>query len=67
MPTRRFDLDAIGAGLPVAAARAELSAAARTGAMVVTAPPGTGKTTLVPPLVADAMRRGAPNRHAGRQ
>ena len=55
MPTRRFDLDAIGAGLPVAAARAELSAAARTGAMVVTAPPGTGKTTLVPPLVADAI------------
>ncbi|MGP9682960.1 MULTISPECIES: ATP-dependent helicase HrpB [unclassified Brachybacterium] len=49
----RFDLDAIGAGLPVAAARAELEAAARTGAMVVTAPPGTGKTTLVPPLVAN--------------
>ena len=49
----RFDLDAIGAGLPVAEARAELEAAARTGAMVVTAPPGTGKTTLVPPLVAN--------------
>ncbi|MGP9708003.1 ATP-dependent helicase HrpB [Brachybacterium sp. AOP24-D1-21] len=49
----RFDLDAIGAGLPVAAARGELEAAARSGAMVVTAPPGTGKTTLVPPLVAN--------------
>lgn len=55
MPPRRFALDAIGAGLPVAAAREELSAAARTGTMVVTAPPGTGKTTLVPPLVADAI------------
>ena len=49
----RFDLDAVGAGLPVAAAREELEAAARTGALVVTAPPGTGKTTLVPPLVAN--------------
>lgn len=48
-----FDLDAIGAGLPVASARTELEAAAHSGAMVVTAPPGTGKTTLVPPLVAN--------------
>ncbi|MGO1391346.1 ATP-dependent helicase HrpB [Brachybacterium alimentarium] len=52
-PPHRFDLDAIGAGLPVASAREELEAAARRGAMVVTAPPGTGKTTLVPPLVAN--------------
>lgn len=51
----RFDLDVIGAGLPVDAARAELEASARTGAMVVTAPPGTGKTTLVPPLVANLV------------
>nr|WP_031307457.1 ATP-dependent helicase HrpB [Brachybacterium muris] len=50
----RFDLDTIGAGLPVAAHREEIQAAARQGAMVVTAPPGTGKTTLVPPLVAEA-------------
>ncbi|ATG50235.1 ATP-dependent helicase HrpB [Brachybacterium vulturis] len=49
----RFDLDVIGAGLPVGAARTELEAAARRGALVVTAPPGTGKTTLVPPLVAN--------------
>lgn len=52
-PAHRFDLDVIGAGLPVGAARAELEAAARRGAMVVTAPPGTGKTTLVPPLIAN--------------
>ena len=51
----RFDLDVVGAGLPVAAAREELGAAARTGAMVVTAPPGTGKTTLVPPLAANLV------------
>ena len=53
MPSHRFDLDRIGAGLPVAAARAELEAAAGSGALVVTAPPGTGKTTLVPPLIAN--------------
>src|SRR5699024_9610834 len=57
MPAHRFDLDAIGAGLPVAAARPELTAAARSGAMVVTAPPGTGKTTFVPPLVADVTHQ----------
>src|SRR5699024_690787 len=51
----RFDLDVVGAGLPVAAARGELGAAARTGARVVTAPPGTGKTTLVPPLIANLV------------
>lgn len=50
-----FDLDAIGAGLPVGASRAELESAASSGAMVVTAPPGTGKTTLVPPLVANLL------------
>ncbi|MDN5687873.1 MAG: ATP-dependent helicase HrpB [Brachybacterium sp.] len=53
MEPHRFDLDAIGAGLPVAAARDALGTAADAGAMVVTAPPGTGKTTLVPPLVAN--------------
>jgi ATP-dependent helicase HrpB len=52
---RPFDLAAIGAGLPVAGAREELADAARTGALVVTAPPGTGKTTFVPPLVADLV------------
>ncbi|GAB2549881.1 ATP-dependent helicase HrpB [Leucobacter ruminantium] len=55
MTSHRFDLDAIGAGLPVAATRAELERAATTGAAVVTAPPGTGKTTFVPPLVANLV------------
>ncbi|WP_261163966.1 ATP-dependent helicase HrpB [Microbacterium sp. Marseille-Q6965] len=53
--TQAFDLDAIGTGLPVAAARAELAAALATGSMVVTAPPGTGKTTFLPPLVANTL------------
>lgn len=48
-----FDLDAIGADLSFAAALDELSAALdESGSVVVTAPPGTGKTTLVPPLIA---------------
>lgn len=50
-----FRLDQIGAGLPVLAARDELDGALRGGAVVVQAPPGTGKTTLVPPLVANHM------------
>ncbi|MCW2287305.1 ATP-dependent helicase HrpB [Leucobacter luti] len=48
-----FDLHRIGADLPVANARVELEQAVATGAAVVTAPPGTGKTTYVPPLVAN--------------
>lgn len=47
-----FDLDAVGAGLPVAGAAGALRAALAGGAAVVQAPPGSGKTTLVPPLVA---------------
>ncbi len=48
-----FDLAAIGAGLSFAAALDELSSALdASGSVVVTAPPGTGKTTLVPPLLA---------------
>lgn len=58
-----FDLAAIGAGLPVATAEARLRAALGgqdeagevSGALVVTAPPGTGKTTFVPPLVANVV------------
>jgi ATP-dependent helicase HrpB len=53
MTPAAFDLDVIGAGLSFAAALDELSAALdASGSVVVTAPPGTGKTTLVPPLVA---------------
>ncbi|GAB3267724.1 ATP-dependent helicase HrpB [Sinomonas notoginsengisoli] len=50
-----FDLERIGARLPFAESLAELSAALADpgAAAVVQAPPGTGKTTLVPPLVAN--------------
>ncbi|MGN0064513.1 MAG: ATP-dependent helicase HrpB [Nocardioides sp.] len=53
----RFDLDRIGAGLPVAEALADLvQALALPGsAAVVEAPPGSGKTTLVPPALANLV------------
>ncbi|PNI07175.1 ATP-dependent helicase HrpB [Arthrobacter sp. AFG7.2] len=57
-PPRReaFDLQAIGAGLPFAASLKALADALGEGraggTAVVQAPPGTGKTTLVPPLQA---------------
>lgn len=50
-----FDLGRIGAGLVVADAIADLERAIATGSAVVTAPPGTGKTTFVPPLVANVL------------
>jgi ATP-dependent helicase HrpB len=37
--------------LPVAGVLADIVAASRTGAVVVTAPPGSGKTTLVPAAI----------------
>lgn len=43
------------ADLPVAAVLAEAVAASRTGAAVVTAPPGSGKTMLVPAAVLDDL------------
>ncbi|MFJ4173206.1 ATP-dependent helicase HrpB [Microbacterium sp. NPDC089696] len=53
MTSVAFDLTRIGAGLSFAAALPEVSTAldSRTS-LVVSAPPGTGKTTLVPPLLA---------------
>ncbi|MDY3126693.1 MAG: ATP-dependent helicase HrpB [Corynebacterium sp.] len=51
-----FDLAAIGAGLPVAA---DIDRLPVDGAVVVQAPPGTGKTTLVPPAVANQLARAA--------
>lgn len=54
---RAFDISTIGAGLAFADAVPDLSAAlndART--VVVSAAPGTGKTTLVPPLLANRTR-----------
>ncbi|WP_240484254.1 ATP-dependent RNA helicase [Pseudarthrobacter sulfonivorans] len=55
--TATFDLAAIGTGLAFAESLAELSTVLRAGGAagtaVVQAPPGTGKTTLVPPLLAN--------------
>lgn len=52
-----FDLGAIGAGLVFADSLGVLEEALRAqgagGTAVVQAPPGTGKTTLVPPLLAN--------------
>lgn len=48
-----FDLAAIGAGLSFAASLPDVEAALDSStSLVVSAPPGTGKTTLVPPLLA---------------
>lgn len=43
------------ADLPVADVLADVVAASRTGAVVVTAPPGSGKTMLVPAAVLDDL------------
>ncbi|WP_336245023.1 ATP-dependent helicase HrpB [Paeniglutamicibacter quisquiliarum] len=67
-PDHGFDLAAIGRGLVFAQSLPELAAALESGragaTAVIQAPPGTGKTTLVPPLVANvvAARTGAPAR-----
>ena len=57
-----FDLAAIGAGLTFADSLGALTAALRRdgggGTAVVQAPPGTGKTTLVPPLLANLLAGG---------
>lgn len=56
MSAPSFDLAAIGAGLPVRELLPDLTGLARPGgAFVVEAPPGSGKTTLVPPALADAL------------
>ncbi|WP_087116937.1 ATP-dependent RNA helicase [Corynebacterium urinipleomorphum] len=46
----RFDLSTIGAGLPVSDVIGNLPA---RGPLVVEAPPGTGKTTLLPPAISN--------------
>ncbi|MGO2683381.1 MAG: ATP-dependent helicase HrpB [Microbacterium sp.] len=49
-----FDLESIGDGLAFADALGDLSSTLdQSPAVVVSAPPGTGKTTLVPPVVAN--------------
>ncbi|MCU4297712.1 DEAD/DEAH box helicase [Brevibacterium permense] len=52
-----FDLARIGAGLPAARLIDELGLAEATPAprLVVEAPPGTGKTTVVPPMIAEHL------------
>lgn len=53
------DLARIGRGLPFGAALDDLRAAVRDrGVAVVQAPPGTGKTTLAPPTVAEELVAG---------
>ncbi|GAA4368960.1 ATP-dependent helicase HrpB [Paeniglutamicibacter cryotolerans] len=58
-PGPAFDLRAIGAGLVFADSLPALSAALKDGGegatAVVQAPPGTGKTTVVPPLLANLV------------
>jgi ATP-dependent helicase HrpB len=46
------------ADLPVAFVLTEVVAASRTGAVVVTAPPGSGKTMLVPAAICDDLPAG---------
>ena len=66
-----FRLDTIGKGLVFAQSLADLTAALERqgdgGVAVVQAPPGTGKTTLVPPLLANllAERRSHSEQQAG--
>ncbi|POH71149.1 ATP-dependent helicase HrpB [Cryobacterium zongtaii] len=51
-----FDPSRLGRGLAFASAIDDLSAALdRSRTVVVSAPPGTGKTTLVPPILADRV------------
>lgn len=53
MTSAPFDLGAIDASLSFATALDEVAAALDAGtAAVISAPPGTGKTTLIPPLLA---------------
>lgn len=46
-----FNLERIGRGLPVSRVIDQLP---QSGPLVVEAPPGTGKTTLIPPAIANA-------------
>lgn len=50
-----FDLETIGAGLPAATLMPGLSAPKSALRTVVVAPPGTGKTTVVPPVLANRL------------
>ncbi|WP_433675223.1 ATP-dependent helicase HrpB [Microbacterium gorillae] len=53
---RAFDISRIGAGLAFVTAASEISTVLdESHALVVSAAPGSGKTTLVPPLVANRV------------
>lgn len=55
-----FDLEKIGAGLPVAQSIPQIVRELRQSRRcIVEAPPGTGKTTLVPPAVANLVAEDA--------
>lgn len=57
MTTAAFDLSKIGHGLAFTSAVADLAAALDDYAsVIVSAPPGTGKTTLVPPILANRIQ-----------
>lgn len=59
MAGMNFNLSAIGAGLPVAERIDALPGLLEdANTLVVQAPPGTGKTTLVPPALANALGSG---------
>lgn len=60
-PRHRFDLPTIGAGLVVSDSAEQIRQAAAAGAFVITAPPGTGKTTVVPPLMSDLLAAQTPD------
>ena len=59
-----FNVPRIAKGLTFAAAITDLERAVDTGSCLVQAPPGTGKTTIVPPVVANfvAARAGTVTR-----
>lgn len=62
-----FDLPTIAAGLPAAALIDQLASApvGRFPRLVVEAPPGTGKTTLVPPLISEHLAGRVVEQQAG--
>lgn len=55
MPSGPFDLVRVGRDLPFAEALPALEDALHSACVVVEAPPGTGKTTIVPPALANTV------------